>query len=600
MLSCAAHVALAALTAASWLGLGSALLAPVAWKGDRVLGLLNRLGVGAVAFAVLTFALGLVGGLHTSVFVPAFVVGAALGIVVAARELRTFDVPRLRTWSWWELALTVLVAAYVVLELLITCAPVSSADALYHHAAAPELYARTHEFGELPWAWNSYQPYTVEMLILDGILLNDLEQGAFAPLLLGFGALAATAGAAYRLFGRRAAVLAAAIFWAQPFTAWIATSTFVEPATTLFVALAVWNLVEFTRSRSSAMLLLAGVFAGAAAGTKYYGAAAAVVVAVVGAVALRDRLTARIVAPAVGAALVVAAPWYVKNAVLTGDPLYPFLRGGANEAAHQTVLDSADNYGHGTSPIDLAVLPFRLLGDAQAFDRGEFMSPLPLLFAPVALLVPKGRRAIALALVGCAAFVVMWFYGVQHARYLLPTLPVLAVLAAVGILTLASTGRLARWITAAVCAGALASAAAITLVYSAQFVPVVLGRESRDTFLRQNTPYYEGLEWLNARAPTAGGVALDHILVLYADAPAVAWTADALPPGSGPAELRAFIRRYGLTHAELFAASTGKRRLLELIGATEIGRVTAHNVESRTLSRLGPPETMIVYELPQG
>jgi len=174
------------------------------------------------------------------------------------------------------------------------------------------------------------------------------------------------------------------------------------------------------------------------------------------------------------------------------------------------------------------------------------------------------------------------------------------MLAAVGILTLASTGRLARWVTAAVCAGALASAAAITLVYSAQFVPVVLGRESRDTFLRQNTPYYEGLEWLNARAPTAGGVALDHILVLYADAPAVAWTADALPPGSGPAELRAFIRRYGLTHAELFAASTGKRRLLELIGATEIGRVTAHNVESRTLSRLGPPETMIVYELPQG
>lgn len=599
MLECGVHLALAALTAASWLGLGSVLLAPLRGTGDRVLGLLNRVGVGAVAFALLTFALGLVGALYTAVYVPLFAVGAVIGVVVATRELRAFERPRPREWSWWELALAGLLAAYVLLELLITCAPVSSADALLHHAAAPELYARSHEFRELPWTWNSYQPYTVEMLILDGILLNDVEQGAFAPLLLGLGALAATAGAAYRLFGRRTSVLAAAIFWAQPFTAWIATSTFVEPGTTLFVALAAWNLVEFARSRSSSALLLSGVFAGAATGTKYFGAVAALVLAVVAAAVLRDRLSLRRVALVVGTAFVVAAPWYIKNAVLTGDPLYPFLRGWPNEAARKAAFDSVDNYGHGTSLPDVLALPFRLLGDAQAFDRGEFMSPLPLLFAPLALLAPRGRRVIAYGLAGCAAFVIAWFFGVQHARYLLPTLPVLAVLAAVGALTLASTGRLARWVTAAVCAGALASGAAITLVYSAQFLPVVLGLESRETFLRENTPYYEGLEWLNTHVPGAGGVALDHVLVLYAEAPAVAWTADALPPNAGPAETRRFIRRYGLTHAQVFAGSRGKRRQLEAIGARPIGRMTVHGVESRTLSARGPAETMIVYELPR-
>jgi hypothetical protein len=127
----------------------------------------------------------------------------------------------------------------------------------------------------------------------------------------------------------------------------------------------------------------------------------------------------------------------------------------------------------------------------------------------------------------------------------------------------------------------------------------VLGLESRESFLRENTPYYEGLEWLNARVPDAGGVALDHVLVLYADAPAVAWTADALPPGAGPAETRRFFRRYRLTHAEVFARSGGKQRQLRAIGARPIGRVTVHNVESRTLSRRGPAQTMIVYELPK-
>jgi hypothetical protein len=598
LLECAVHLALAALTAASWLGLGSLLLAPFA-VGDGVFRLLNRIGVGAVAVALLTFGLGLVGALYSAVYVPLFAVTVVVGLVVAVRELRGLERPRLRDWSTWELALTGLLAAYVLLELLITCAPVSSADALLHHAAAPELYARVHEFRELPWTWNSYQPYTVEMLILDGVLLNDVEQGAFAPLLLGLATVAATAGAAYRLSGRKAAVLAATILWAQPFTAWITTSTFVESGTTLFVALAIWNLVEFARTRSNTLLVLAGVFAGAAAGTKYFGAVAALVLAIVAILTLRDRLSLRRVALAVGAAVVVAAPWYVKNAVLTGDPLYPFLRGWPNEAARADAFDSVDNYGHGSSVLDLFVLPFRLLGDAQAFDRGEFMSPLTLLFAPLALFIPRGRSAIALVLAGCAAFLVIWFFGVQHARYLLPTLPVLAVLAALGALTFASTGRLARWVTVAACAGAFASGAAITLVYSAQFLPVVLGLESRESFLRENTPYYEGLEWLNARAPDAGGVALDHVLVLYADAPAVAWTADALSPNAGPAETRRFFRRYGLTHAEVFARSGGKQRQLRAIGARSIGRVIVHNVESRTLSRRGPAQTMIVYELPE-
>jgi hypothetical protein len=151
-----------------------------------------------------------------------------------------------------------------------------------------------------------------------------------------------------------------------------------------------------------------------------------------------------------------------------------------------------------------------------------------------------------------------------------------------------------------VCSGALLAGLGITLVYSAQFVPVAFGRESREQFLRENTPYYVGLEWLNEHEPDAKGVLLDHVLVLYADAPAVAWTADALPSNTTPRELREFVRRYGITHAEVFAESRDKRRLLAAIGARRIGRVTVHDVRSRTLSELGPPQTMLVYELPPG
>ena len=63
MLECAWHVALAALTAASWVGLGAVLLAPLRPVDDGALALLNRVGVGAAGFGLLTFVVGLAGGL---------------------------------------------------------------------------------------------------------------------------------------------------------------------------------------------------------------------------------------------------------------------------------------------------------------------------------------------------------------------------------------------------------------------------------------------------------------------------------------------------------------------------------------------------------
>ena len=129
-----------------------------------------------------------------------------------------------------------------------TAAPVSSEDALAYHAAGPSLFESTHELRELWWEWASYQPFTVEMLVLDGFLLWDDTQGAFAPLLLGLAALAVVVGAAYRIAGRTVALLAGAVFFAQPFMLWQTTSTFVEPGLALAIGLACWNLWRFAET----------------------------------------------------------------------------------------------------------------------------------------------------------------------------------------------------------------------------------------------------------------------------------------------------------------------------------------------------------------
>jgi hypothetical protein len=598
LLECLAHVALAFGQALGWLGAGTLVLAPLGRTGDRPLDLLNRVGAGAVAFALLTFGVGWLGFLHAELFVPLFAAAAVVGAVELARNVRGARLPAFASWARWEVALGAVIAVYLLIDLLVTCAPISSADALFHHAGVPEVFEREHRLEEVPWSWHSYQPFTTELLVLDGFLLWDSVQGAFAALLLGFAGAGTVLVGAHRLVGRSVALVATALFVAQPFAVWLFTSTFVEPAAAFTLALAVVNLIRFVRGAALEALVLAGLFTGATAGMKYIAAAAAAVVAATALVLLWRRLSVRLVAAFALPALAVSLPWYVKNAILTGDPAYPILLGWENEEAQQAAEDSFANYGYGHSLLDFLLLPVRLLADAEPFDRAEFITPLFLLFAPVALLDRRLRRPIVVALGAVAAFVVVWFVGVQDSRYLFLAMPVLAVLAALGLFALAREGRVGRFLAIGGTVAALAVGAGVTVAYASQFAPVVVGLQSEEEFLREEVSYHEGVEWLNSNLPDGARVAVDFVFVLHVDRPTVGWTSDALPTTAGPREMREFVRRYGLTHALVFENNAGRRQQLSSVGARRIARVTVHPVLSRTRSTVGPPESMDVYRIP--
>ena len=211
------------------------------------------------------------GLLYALPFIVLTALAAFAGAIRSSALLGRVRLPRL---ARWELALVALLGVYVVFAVVVTAAPISSEDALAYHAAGPALSESSHHLRELWWSWESYQPFTVELLVLDGFLLWDGVQGAFAPLLLGLASLVAVVGAAERIAGRTVALLAGVVFFAQPFMLWQATSTFVEPGLALVIALACWNLWRFAGTGQTWCVALAGIFTGAAAGMKYTGVAA--------------------------------------------------------------------------------------------------------------------------------------------------------------------------------------------------------------------------------------------------------------------------------------------------------------------------------------
>jgi hypothetical protein len=594
----AAHTALAATTLLAWLGLGSLVLIRGPRVRDRHLDLLNRLGVGVLSFALLTFAAGWTRLLYHAAYLPLFAAAAVMGVRELVFWSRGLQRPRVRGWPRWQLALLALLLVYVCIDVIAVSAPISSPDALLYHAADPGLFARSHRIFEVPWNSSSYEPSSVEMLVLDGFLLWNPIQGAFVPLLLALAALAAVGAFAYRVADRSVALLAAVIFFAQPFMVWEATSLFIETGIALMIALAAWNLFAFVRHSEGGALVLAGVFAGGAAGMKYLGLIAALSLAAVLALLLLRRLNAQHALVFAIAAAAVALPWYVKNAILTGNPFYPHIFGGLNSSAARELRYSMNSFGSGRSPLDFVLLPARLLADAKPFDGGEYLSPLFVIFAPVAALLSRGR-AILIACAGVLLYLIAWFVTTQQARFLVPLMPAVAVLAALGIVALARESRLGRLLATTVTAAALTVGLGASTVYAAQFVPVVLGTQPSDQFLRQKVSNYQGIEWLNRSLGPNDRVATEVWALFYLRVPYTPFgtMGDLLPANAGPAATRAFVSKYGITNIAILDDDRPRRRQVGYLNAHLIARIPVRSVQSRTRGRFGPKHDMLVYAI---
>jgi hypothetical protein len=171
-------------------------------------------------------------------------------------------------------------------------------------------------------------------------------------------------------------------------------------------------------------------------------------------------------------AIAVAAPWYLRAWYYTGNPLFPMfydvLTGlgvdvarwdEGKEGGWQAAME---RYGHGRSPIDLLLLPWRMTWHGGLYAGS--LGPAWLLLLP---LIPLFWRRIgrdlrilsALALV----YLALWAspYSSFQLRYLVPLVPVLGVLAAAALRHLRPLLRRAGWRRAPAIVGGLVVAAMV-------------------------------------------------------------------------------------------------------------------------------------------
>ena len=452
-----------------------------------------------------------------------------------------------------EKFLTAGILTVLLFEGIAAVAPLTGSDALHYHFTAPSLILREG------WHPNFFLPHSFftgqgHLLILSGLALGS-EKLALGLLFLG-GVLsaAATACLARQWVSPLGARLTALSFLLTPVVFWQMTSAGAPDVwMAFFAATGVLVVARCRIEDRPALAALAGVIAGAAAGTKYTGC---IIAASLALAFLWETRSVRRLLIFLGGALSAGVWPYARNFLWTGDPFFPrfaqwMAHGPINGYALRSIL--ADTGATGSRSLwQIAKFPFFAAVDESHLGFWQFFGPLCLLFAPLVILAvrntPHWRAALIVWLAGSLGI------GASSGmtRFLLPLLPIALAAAFAGAATLREREwRVAQGISALSIGLFLCMGAGGLVWYGRAAAAAALGLTSREDYLLHRAPDYAISEFVNRAL--AGKSSEGNALVffrhlyylqvpyLYGD-PQESWAVDPARLAT-PEDWREFFRR---------------------------------------------------------
>ncbi len=478
--------------------------------------LLLSWGLGFGALGLIVLGLGLMGWLETAVLLPLVILLTAITAWPTLNSLRQFANSQIRLLANLPLAILFLLLT-LGLALTLALLPPTDWDGLFYHLKGPQLYLSAGairpgiDLSHLNFPALFEMLYTLAMA-LRGDVSAQLLHLFFSLLLAGLVAIMAR-----QLFGVRNGGITAVLFlFATPMILLLGTWAYNDLPLAFYSVGALYTFIRWQNGANNRWLTLSGLYAGFAMSMKYTSFITPLFISSL--LLWQYRRNVRqgwrpLLAFALPAAL-VAAPWYLKNWVFTGNPVYPFVFGGRFWDGFRAAAYSETGSGIGFDLAAILRLPYDLtLGLRDASQDGP-TGPFYLGFLPLLLFFGLRRRKLTpppfytLTLYALAAYL-FWMVGVTNSaglwqsRLLLPAFvalcPVLAWLLQVTERWDHPQFSTRRFLN-------LAIAFVLALVLLGQFshwltinpLPYLAGSESREAYLlRRLGPHYAAMQAIN-------------------------------------------------------------------------------------------------------
>ncbi|HWO39528.1 MAG TPA: hypothetical protein VNO32_62945, partial [Candidatus Acidoferrum sp.] len=480
------------------------------WLDRAALVLLGGLGT----LGTLLFILGQFDFSRRIIF-GVLIVGGAVGIAPMLRLVRRALV------TWKSYPAPAVAAAAIIFVLLITAiaglAEIvgdSNNDAISYHLLGPKVWLRDALIRPVPDNCLTSFPQISETLFAALLSVGGSRAPGFSAVLTLALFLLIVATVAVRAgLGHRGGWWCMAILATMPAAYAGAHSGFIDVLYASFVIAAVRVALDAQTPKGFMAL---GVFSGFAMGSKYTGISAVAVLFLV-IILIRTGIKKdsrwpmlRNLSIAAFTAGMVACPFYLRNWIILGSPIYPaplmlfryfHPRYMSADAVRQMqVILWHRGRGLGRGPLAYFLLPFHLTYYTSNFHGAGGIGLAPLAFGPFAILLTRRNRAVRALSMLAFGLTTLWFLQ-QESRYLIPGYAILVVLAVLGWRwILATKGKTVEVLAAAVIALSISYGCFMIASGRRNDLHAAVSPAFALNLRKERVPYYESFDYLNHAA----------------------------------------------------------------------------------------------------
>ncbi|MCX7918768.1 MAG: hypothetical protein N3A72_03975 [bacterium] len=513
--------------------------------------------VGLGLLSLLLFGLGLIGHLRYQVLFILLI----FGIIFSYQETKHWI-----TKCWQKLlkikltkrnqSLTIFILFILSLSFLSSLTPCTESDALRYHLAVPQQYLWKHRIVYVPYNAFSNFPFLIESLYTLGLAIS----GTILPKLIHWLFLVLTAIAIHSFTKRFSPftnpLVPVAIYISTPFIPIISSWAFIESGLTFYVFIAIYTLCITGRARNKkaetseknsnfcpqSTCYLFSIVTGFLLGIKYSMVAVVFFLWSILIIILfyQRKDYKKILNHSILCLILttgIAIPWYIKNYIYTGNPVYPLgysIFGGTDwsqfnaeyytaHAQEKGWLAQANQQNLGYRIIELFQLPWRATMNPpktamHPVNFGDWqLGPIYLAFLPLIVYAVICSRKISshcsekknnltfyLLLLTAIYYFIFWSATYRDNRFLQPILPLLSALIPWSLyqMRIAEKKLGMRYL--------LFGTLGIMLVYNAIWtvqtvaryhnpLSFIIGMESNEAFLARNLDYYPMFTYVNQK-----------------------------------------------------------------------------------------------------
>jgi len=421
-------------------------------------------------------------------------------------------------------ALLFILFSHIVIVGLLCATPPISRDALIHHLAIPKLWLKHGGFYETPWVSCSYFPMNVDLLYLGSLYFKNDILPKYIHFAFGLGTGLLIYFYLRQRLTRNWGLLGMLIYITTPIVTRLSTTAYVDLGLTFFTTA---SLIAFVKWRddgykNAKWLIISGACMGLAAGSKYNALIACVFLNLMIAFHYSRYTKKELPALKYGliffvVTLIIASPWYIKNYLLTSNPLYPMFDKIFNPAHHAggqgggIGLFQKREMMYGETLWEILLIPIRMFFQGKDNSDQYFygaLNPILIVMLPFAFFNKEtGRDRILFFSFSLFFLVIPLFLIAPSVRYILPVVPFLAILTVAGIKGLVDRLNNSRGLTRNI---GLTGTFLVTVIligcnilYLKNYFNIVrpigyiLNRETKDEFLSRHLGSYPAMRYVN-------------------------------------------------------------------------------------------------------